>query len=191
MLIPRPDRQVAPAAEPTVTRAATGLDRRAFLQRSGLIAGGLTGLGLLPAGSIRKAAAGTPPAPGLQVTRRKNICTHCSVGCSVIAEVVNDVWVGQEPAYDSPINRGSHCCKGAAVRDDVVGERRLRYPVKLVEGQWQRISWDQAINEVGDKLLEIRAKSGPDSVYWLGSAKFTNEAAYLNRKFAALWGTNN
>ena len=32
---------------------------------------------------------------------------------------------------------------------------------------------------------------GPDSVYWLGSAKFTNEGAYLNRKFAAFWGTNN
>ena len=31
----------------------------------------------------------------------------------------------------------------------------------------------------------------PTSVYWLGSAKFTNEGAYLNRKFAAFWGTNN
>jgi formate dehydrogenase major subunit len=119
------------------------------------------------------------------------VCTHCSVGCSVIAEVASGVWIGQEPDYDSPINRGSHCCKGAAVRDDVVGERRLRYPVKLVDGQWERIPWDQAINEISDKLLDIRAKSGPDSVYWLGSAKFTNEAAYLNRKFAALWGTNN
>ena len=39
--------------------------------------------------------------------------------------------------------------------------------------------------------MEIRAKSGPESVYWLGSAKFTNEAAYLNRKLAAFWGTNN
>src|SRR4030095_4565094 len=39
--------------------------------------------------------------------------------------------------------------------------------------------------------MEIRAKSGPESVYWLGSAKFTNEAAYLNRKLAAYWGTNN
>ena len=77
-----------------------------------------------------------PPPPGAAVTRRKNICTHCSVGCSVIAEVANDVWIGQEPDFDSPINRGSHCCKGAAVRDDVVGDRRLRYPVKLVDGQW-------------------------------------------------------
>ena len=39
--------------------------------------------------------------------------------------------------------------------------------------------------------MEIRGKSGADSVYWLGSAKFTNEGAYLNRKFAAFWGTNN
>ena len=32
-------------------------------------------------------------------------------------------------------------------------------------------------DEIGDRLLDIRQKSGPDSVYWLGSAKFTNEAA--------------
>ena len=40
-------------------------------------------------------------------------------------------------------------------------------------------------------MLEIREKSGPDSVFWLGSAKFSNEQAYLFRKFAAMWGTNN
>jgi Uncharacterized anaerobic dehydrogenase len=73
----------------------------------------------------------------------------------------------------------------------VHGDRRLRYPMKLVNGQWTRISWDVAINEIGDKLTEIRAKSGADSVYWLGSAKFTNEGSYLNRKLAAFWGTNN
>ncbi|MDB5633094.1 MAG: twin-arginine translocation pathway signal protein [Tardiphaga sp.] len=175
-----------PAAPP-----AGGTDRRTFLKRSGLAAGGLAVLGNLPLGAVRKADAGAPPPVGAKVTMRKNICTHCSVGCSVIAEVANDVWVGQEPDYDSPINRGSHCCKGAAVRDDVLSQRRLRYPVKLVEGKWVRLTWEQAVDEIGDKLLEIREKSGPDSVYWLGSAKFTNEAAYLNRKLAALWGTNN
>jgi formate dehydrogenase major subunit len=172
-------------------QASGGLDRRAFLQRSGLAASSLAALGTLPLGAVRKAEAGPPPPPGAAVTVHKNVCTHCSVGCSVIAHVANGVWIGQEPAWDSPINRGSHCAKGAAVRDDVSSERRLRYPVKLVNGAWQRLSWDQAIDEIGNKLLEIRAKSGPDSVYWLGSAKFTNEAAYLNRKFAAFWGTNN
>src|SRR5215469_12082942 len=167
------------------------LDRRAFLERSGLAAGSLAGLGSLPLGAIRKAEAGPPPPAGATVTWRKNVCTHCSVGCSVLAEVANGVWIGQEPVYDSPINRGSHCAKGAAVREIVHGDRRLRYPMKLVNGQWTRISWDVAINEIGDKLMEIRGKSGPDAVYWLGSAKMTNEGSYLIRKLGAFWGTNN
>src|SRR3984893_15703552 len=44
---------------------------------------------------------------------------------------------------------------------------------------------------MSNKLSEIHKKAGPESVYWPGSAKFTNEAAYLNRKLAAFWGTNN
>jgi len=193
MLIKKADRRIShgePAAALT-GRPEGRLDRRTFLQRSGLAAGSLATLGSLPLGAIRKAETGPPPPAGATVTWRKNFCTHCSVGCSVLAEVANGVWIGQEPVYDSPINRGSHCAKGAAVRDDVLNERRSRYPVKLVDGRWTRISWDQAIDEIGDKLLEIRQKSGPDSVYWLGSAKFTNEAAYLYRKLAAFWGTNN
>ena len=192
MLIKRTERQ---ARRGTLAGALQGqsegrLDRRAFLRRSGLVAGGLATLGALPLGSVRKAQAGPPPPAGAQVTIRKNICTHCSVGCTVTAEVANGVWIGQEPSWDSPINRGSHCAKGAAVRELVHGDRRLKYPMKLVNGQWTRISWDKAIDEIGDKLAEIRQKSGPESVYWLGSAKFSNEGAYLNRKLAAFWGTN-
>jgi len=171
------------------TQETGGFDRRTFLRRSGLVAGGLATLGALPLASVRKAEAAGPAVAG--ATIRKNICTHCSVGCTLIAEVSNGVWVGQEPGWDSPINRGSHCAKGAATRELVHGDRRLRYPMKMVNGQWTRISWDVAINEIGDKLMDIRAKSGADSVYWLGSAKFTNEGAFLNRKLAAFWGTNN
>jgi formate dehydrogenase major subunit len=145
----------------------------------------------LPLTSVRKAEAGPPPAAGAQVAVRKSICTHCSVGCTVTAEVVNGVWTGQEPSWDSPINRGSHCAKGASVRELVSGERRLKYPMKLANGQWTRVSWDEAINDIGDTLTAIREKSGPDAVYWLGSAKFTNEGAYMFRKLGAFWGTNN
>jgi formate dehydrogenase major subunit len=192
MLIKRSDRQGrnGSLAAALANQSGGTLDRRSFLKRSGLAAGALAAVGSLPLASVRKAeAAGSMPGAGAVI--RKNICTHCSVGCTVIAEVENGVWVGQEPGWDSPINRGSHCAKGAATREVTHGDRRLKYPMKLVGGQWQKISWDVAINEIGDKLMEIRGKSGPDSVYWLGSAKFTNEAAYLNRKFAAFWGTNN
>ena len=165
------------------------LDRRSFLRRSGVVAGGLAAVGSLSLGAVRRAEAG-PMQAGVPVTRVKNICTHCSVGCSVIAEVQNGVWVGQEPAWDSPINRGSHCAKGASVRELVHGDRRLKYPMKLVDGEWKRITWDTAISEIGDKMLSLRESSGADSVFLLGSAKMSNEGAYLYRKFAALWGTN-
>ncbi|MGZ5845227.1 MAG: molybdopterin-dependent oxidoreductase [Xanthobacteraceae bacterium] len=132
--------------------------------------------------SVRAAEANGSKA-GAAVEVRKNVCTHCSVGCTVIAEVENGVWTRQQPAWGSPINRGTHCAKGAAIREVVHGGRRLKYPLKLEGGEWKRISWDQAITEIGDKMLAIREKAGADSVYFLGSAKYTNEGAYLFRKF--------
>ncbi|MFC0279979.1 formate dehydrogenase subunit alpha [Falsigemmobacter intermedius] len=167
------------------------LDRRSFLRRSGVAVGGLAAVSSLSGGLFERAEAATPHDHAAPAERRKNMCTHCSVGCSVIAEVQNGVWVGQEPAFESPINRGSHCAKGASSREVVHGDRRLKYPMKKVGGDWVRITWDQALDEIGAKMLEIREKSGADSVYMLGSAKFTNEASYLFRKFAAFWGTNN
>jgi len=187
-------RKEATASRARLSGLAAGLasgvlDRRSFLRRSGLAAGGVAAIGSLSLGAVRKAEAG-PAIAGAKTEIKKNVCTHCSVGCGVVAEVQNGVWVGQEPAYDSPINRGSHCAKGASVRELVHGDRRLKYPMKLVNGEWTRVGWDQAINEIGDKMNEIRAKSGADSVYWLGSAKFSNEGAYLFRKLGAFWGTN-
>jgi formate dehydrogenase major subunit len=167
-----------------------GISRRQFIRNSGLMAGGAAlATGLSP-GMMKKAQASTATKKG-EVKEVKSICTHCAVGCGVIAEVRNGVWTGQEPAFDHPINKGAHCAKGASVREHGHGERRLKYPTKLVNGKWKKISWDQAINEIGDKLLDIREKTSPDSVYWLGSAKHSNEQAYLFRKMAAMWGTNN
>lgn len=167
--------------------AAKTMDRRGFLAASGVTVGGLAALSLTPG----RVEAATPSTGGGEVIRKKSVCTHCSVGCTVMAEVQNGTWIGQEPGWDSPFNLGAHCAKGASVREHAHGERRLKYPMKMVGGQWQKISWDEAINEIGDKMLQIREESGPDSVYWLGSAKFNNEQSYLFRKFAAYWGTNN
>ncbi len=166
------------------------LDRRTFLNRSGLAAGGLAAASFAGGGMVTRAQAQTQAA-AKAVQQVKSVCTHCSVGCTVIAEVENGVWIGQEPGFDSPFNLGAHCAKGASVRDHGHGERRLKYPMKLVDGKYQKIPWDQAINEIGDKLLEIRKANGPDAVYWIGGSKHSNEGAYLYRKFAAFWGTNN
>jgi len=171
-----------------VNKASNSIDRRGFLRGSGLAIGGLAAIAGT-GGTVTQATAQSAATRAIETI--KSVCTHCSVGCSVIAEVDNGVWVGQEPAWDSPFNLGAHCAKGAAVREHAHGERRLKYPMKKENGEWVRISWEQAINEIGDGMMKIREESGPDSVYWLGSAKSNNEQAYLFRKFAAYWGTNN
>ncbi len=127
--------------------------------------------------------------PGSKLVR--TVCTHCAVGCGIKAEVQNGVWVRQEVASDHPVSRGGHCCKGAGAIDMVTSEKRLTSPMKKVNGKWQKISWKQALDEVCSKLMEIRDKDGPDAVHWNGSAKVSNEMAYLQRKLAAFWGTNN
>jgi formate dehydrogenase major subunit len=170
--------------------AMPSVDRRAFLRRSGLGLG--VGLAATQLALVRKSQAGNVSAIGTgKVEVKRTVCTHCSVGCATDAIVENGVWVRQEPVFDSPINLGAHCAKGAALREHGHGEFRLRHPMKLVNGQYQRISWDQAYSEISKKMLELREASGPDSLYFVGSSKHNNEQAYLLRKFVSYWGTNN
>ena len=166
------------------------INRRTFLKRSGLAMGTGAAATMLAPGRVKKVHAASAEAGG-EITIKRSVCTHCAVGCGVRAEVQNGIWTGQEPDFDSPINMGSHCAKGASVREHGHGERRLKQPMKLVGGKWKKLTWDDAINEIGDQMLKIREESGPDSVYWLGSAKHSNEQSYMFRKFAGLWGTNN
>ncbi len=166
------------------------IDRRTFLKRSGLAMGTGAAATVLAPGRVKKAHAANADEGG-EITIKRSVCTHCSVGCGVRAEVQNGVWTGQEPDFDSPLNLGSHCAKGASVREHGHGEKRLKTPMKLVGGKWKKMTWDDAINEIGDGMMKIREESGPDSVYWLGSAKHNNEQSYMFRKFAAMWGTNN
>ncbi|TDB05482.1 molybdopterin-dependent oxidoreductase [Halomonas marinisediminis] len=178
----------APSQQPQ----GLGMSRRQFLKRSGATTGGLAAAGFMGTPMMRRAEAAEKTAvSNAPVETRRTVCSHCSVGCGVYAEVQEGVWTKQEPAFDHPINRGAHCAKGASLRQHGHSTRRLKYPMKLVGGEWQRLSWDDAIEEIGSKVLELTDQHGPDSIYWLGSAKFNNEQAYLMRKFAALAGTNN
>jgi formate dehydrogenase major subunit len=168
------------------------MDRRTFLKRAGLAAGAGGFATQIPHAMIREAEAVTPAADA-KVEVKRTVCSHCSVGCAVDAVVANGVWVRQEPVFDSPINLGAHCAKGAALREHGATDHshRLKHPMKLVNGSYQRISWEQALTEITDRLQALRKESGPDAAYWVGSSKHSNEQAYLLRKFVSLYGSNN
>ena len=198
MLLTRKTSATAPAAPSSlvsslargVRRAVPTMDRRAFLRRSGLGVG--VGLATSQLTLVQKArAADGSAAPAKSMVVKRTVCSHCSVGCAVDAVVENGVWVRQEPVFDSPINLGAHCAKGAALREHGRGEYRLKTPMKLVGSKYERISWDQALNEISAKMLELKKQSGPDSVFVVGSSKHNNEQAYLMRKWVSLWGSNN
>jgi formate dehydrogenase major subunit len=174
-----------------LAQAIPTVDRRAFLRRSGLGVGvGIVASQLSLVKKAQAATKGSVDGSG-KIEVKRTVCTHCSVGCAIDAVVENGVWTRQEPVFDSPINLGAHCAKGAAIREHGHGEFRLRYPMKLVNGKYQRISWDTALNEISAKMLELKKASGPDSLYFIGSSKHNNEQAYLLRKWVSFFGTNN
>jgi formate dehydrogenase major subunit len=196
MLLTRKTGGTTPLAQPSrLARSAQGrvaktMDRRTFLKRSGVGAGAAAVATQLPYNIIGKAEAKNEES---KIEVKRTVCTHCSVGCALDAVVENGVWVRHEPVFDSPLNLGSHCAKGASIREHGIAHdsHRLKTPMKLENGKWKRISWDQALTEVSDKLKQIRKDSGPDAMFLIGSSKHSNEQAYLLCKWVRLFGTNN
>ncbi len=170
---------------------AKTMDRRAFLRRSGITLGASAAAAQLPFSMIGEAQAQAKSAGKLEVKR--TVCTHCSVGCAIDAVVENGVWVRQEPVFDSPLNLGAHCAKGASVREHGIthDSHRLKSPMKLEGGKWVKVTWDQAYTDIANKLTAIRKESGPDALMVIGSSKHNNEQSYLLCKWVRLWGTNN
>ncbi|MCY7319366.1 MAG: formate dehydrogenase, partial [Ramlibacter sp.] len=114
-----------------LSKALPTMDRRAFLRRSGLGVG--VGIAASQLSLVKKAGAAQTTTSAIgsgKIEVKRTICSHCSVGCAIDAVVENGVWVRQEPVFDSPINLGAHCAKGAAIREHGHGEFRLRYPMK-------------------------------------------------------------
>src|SRR5258707_13109624 len=81
------------------------MDRRAFVNRSGLAAGAGAFASQLPYQLIGKADAAAD-SDAKKTESKRTVCTHCSVGCAVDPIVENGVWVRQEPVFDSPLNLG-------------------------------------------------------------------------------------
>jgi predicted molibdopterin-dependent oxidoreductase YjgC len=84
------------------------------------------------------------------------------------------------------------CVKGWNAHEFVNSFDRLKVPLVRRQGALVECSWEEALKVVSARLQEIRAKSGPQALAFLSSAKVTNEENYLFMKMArAAFGTNN
>jgi anaerobic selenocysteine-containing dehydrogenase len=136
------------------------------------------------------------PTKKRDITIHKTFCGICSSGtthCGINAFVENGVLVNVEGMKEHPANEGTLCAKGASSCQYVYNPQRLRHPMKRVgergSGQWERISWDEALETIAGKLREIASAHGPESViFFCGYVKWLRP--YLQR-LAHLFGSPN
>jgi predicted molibdopterin-dependent oxidoreductase YjgC len=121
-----------------------------------------------------------------------SVCSYCGTGCGVLFEVIDGKLAGTWPLKTHPVNQGKLCIKGWNLHEHINSFMRLKAPLIKTGGRLRRVAWDQAIQVTAERLKQIIAKHGPDSVGVLVSAKITNEENYIAQKFArAVIGTNN
>ena len=119
-------------------------------------------------------------------------CPYCGVGCALNLHIKDDFIYKVSSPFDSPTNHGNLCVKGRFGYDFVHSKDRLTKPLMRKDGELVPATWDEAMGQVSERLLEIRDKYGPESIGFLVSAKCTNEENYLMQKVArGLIGTNN
>jgi anaerobic selenocysteine-containing dehydrogenase len=113
---------------------------------------------------------------GIEV--RKSICAICDpqTQCGLDLYVRDGRIVKVEGSAENPHNAGTLCSKGAATRQYVYHEERLRTPLKRVgprgSGEYTEISWDEALDTVAGNLQRLAAESGPESVvFYVGYPK--------------------
>lgn len=126
------------------------------------------------------------------------VCPYCASGCKIEFTVENNKIIKAEGA-NGFTNQGELCLKGyygwEFLNDTRLLTPRLTQPlVRYKRGEpFTAVSWEEAIRFASSKLMEIREKYGPDSIFVSGCARGPgNEANYIAQKFArAVVGTNN
>jgi thiosulfate reductase/polysulfide reductase chain A len=127
------------------------------------------------------------------VTVLKSVCRSCHGGCGVLLHVRDGMLLKVEGDRASPLNHGRLCPIGTVTTDLVYHPDRLKYPLrrkgKRRSGDWQRISWDEALDEIATRLLAIREEHGPEAIV-LGTGTGRHHIRWVSR-FGHALGTPN
>jgi len=123
----------------------------------------------------------------------KSVCRACHGGCGTLMHVQDGRLVKVRGDPESPLNRGRLCPIGTVARDLVYHPDRLKHPMRRLgargSGRWQRVSWDEALDEISARLLEIRAQYGPEAIA-LGTGTGRHHIRWVSR-FGNALGTPN
>lgn len=111
-------------------------------------------------------------------------CPYCGMQCGMKLLVEKNKVVGVEPRYEFPVNEGRLCPKGVTAYLQTHHPDRLLYPLIKRNGEFERATWDEALNLVVSKFREIQAKNGKDAIAVYSGSSLTTEKTYLVGKFA-------
>ncbi|MCR4923620.1 MAG: formate dehydrogenase subunit alpha [Lachnospiraceae bacterium] len=121
-------------------------------------------------------------------------CPHCATGCQYYLIVKDNTIVDVEPA-NGPSNKNLLCVKGRFGSFNFVhSPERLKYPlIKNHEtGEFERASWDEAMDLIASKFNQIKKEYGPDSLAGFACSRSPNEDIYMLQKMVrCAFGTNN
>lgn len=122
---------------------------------------------------------------------KKASCTLCSVMCGLEIQVENNKIVRVRPDPDNPRSENYCCRKGRNIRCLQHNPDRILYPMKRVaEGKFERISWEQAIKEIAERLKKGLAEHGPKTLAYQGMGGFTGQMHVVSGKhFMTTCGT--
>jgi len=127
-----------------------------------------------------------------ELTRTTTTCPLCGTGCNFDLNVKNGKVVGVTTNMESPVNRRSLCVKGRYHTDLIHSPERLTTPLIKKNGAFEEATWDEALDLVASRFMEIKQRDGADALAALSSARCTNEENWLMQKFVrVVMGTNN
>jgi anaerobic selenocysteine-containing dehydrogenase len=120
-------------------------------------------------------------------------CTLCYHSCGTRVTIEDGTAVKVEGLENHPINHGELCPKGEAALTHIYSPDRIKTPLKKVDGKFVPVSWDQALDEISAKLLDLKEKFGPSVLgVFSGSIGVENlEMAQLTQRFKAAFGSPN
>lgn len=108
-------------------------------------------------------------------------CNLCEAICGIEIEHENGEILSIKGDKNDPFSRGHICPKALALKDIYEDANRLKFPVKKTENGWQKISWDEAFDEIAFKIKDIQTKYGRNAVaVFQGNPSVHNFGTLLN-----------